>query len=371
MVSTILLCLGSSIAVFVIARILQGGSSAITWTAGLALLVDTVGQHRLGRAMGFCSVGMNAALLLAPFVGGLVLDRSGYVSVFVITLGIIAVDLVLRFLVVEKATAQHYFKKTTSYWIITYGFHGTPSISPSPCAEIAELDAPLLASYEEATCDDPPDRACSNARRCIKLPPVISLLRFGRLRVLLWVTLVEITVMAAFDAVLPLFTYKVFGWGSVGAGLIFVPLVLPALMAPWIGDLSDRYGARLFILAGFVSATPTLITLRVITNNTIGHIILLCTLLSLLSLAMALIMAPVMAEIMYVVEAEEKQQPGIFGRKGAYAQAYALYAFASAAGLLLGPCLGGLLTEAAGWGTMTLTLGLLCAVTAAPVFYWL
>ena len=46
---------------------------------------------------------INSALLLSPFVRGLVLDKSGYILVFIITFIIIAVDLALRILVVEKA----------------------------------------------------------------------------------------------------------------------------------------------------------------------------------------------------------------------------------------------------------------------------
>ena len=182
MVSTILFCLDSSVAVFVIARVLQGGSSAITWTAGLTLLVDTVGQDRLGKVMGFCSMGMNGALLLSPFVGGLVLDKSGYTSVFTITFVIIVVDLVLRILVVEKAAAQHPITKPPTYWIIKYSFHGTPSISSSPGAEIEDFEAPLLRLYKDFLFLE---QDSTHTRWRKSLPPLLSLLQFQRLRVLL------------------------------------------------------------------------------------------------------------------------------------------------------------------------------------------
>ena len=79
--STIPFCLGRSIAAFIIARILQGCSSTFTWIAGLALLSDTVGRLKIGNTIGFCSIRLKGALLIAPMNGGLLLEKSGFISV--------------------------------------------------------------------------------------------------------------------------------------------------------------------------------------------------------------------------------------------------------------------------------------------------
>jgi len=50
--ATVLLAVGQSIAVLTIARLLQGASSGVVWTVGLALLVETVGPENLGKAIG-------------------------------------------------------------------------------------------------------------------------------------------------------------------------------------------------------------------------------------------------------------------------------------------------------------------------------
>lgn len=50
--ATVLLFLGSSIAVLTIARILQGISAAFVWTIGLALCLETVGPENLGKTIG-------------------------------------------------------------------------------------------------------------------------------------------------------------------------------------------------------------------------------------------------------------------------------------------------------------------------------
>lgn len=53
--ATILLAVGQSIGVLVLARGLQGMSASVVWTIGLAMIRDTVGPHNLGKAIGTVS----------------------------------------------------------------------------------------------------------------------------------------------------------------------------------------------------------------------------------------------------------------------------------------------------------------------------
>ena len=85
---------------------------------------------------------------------------------------------------------------------------------------------------------------------------------------------------------------------------------------------------------------------------------------------MAVSMTPLIAEFTYVVEAKEKQQPGLFGASGAYAQAYGLFNTAWAAGCIVGPIWAGFLQAKAGWATVTWSLGVLSAVSALPVMVY-
>ena len=50
--ATVLLFLGRSIEVLLLARILQGMSSAVVWSIGMALVVETVGAENLGKTIG-------------------------------------------------------------------------------------------------------------------------------------------------------------------------------------------------------------------------------------------------------------------------------------------------------------------------------
>ena len=55
LLATLMLFLGQSVPVLVLARIFQGISAAVVWTIGLALLLDTVGPENLGKTIGSVS----------------------------------------------------------------------------------------------------------------------------------------------------------------------------------------------------------------------------------------------------------------------------------------------------------------------------
>jgi MFS family permease len=53
--ATIMFAVGESTAVLILARILQGISAAVVWTAGLVMVIDTVGPRDLGKVLGSVS----------------------------------------------------------------------------------------------------------------------------------------------------------------------------------------------------------------------------------------------------------------------------------------------------------------------------
>lgn len=105
--STLLLCLGKTIALLVIGRLLQGFSAAIVWSVGLALLADTFGD-KIGMAMGYSAISMSLGLLISPAIGGAVFDKEGYYAVYYVAFGCIVLDVVLRLILIEKKIAKQW-----------------------------------------------------------------------------------------------------------------------------------------------------------------------------------------------------------------------------------------------------------------------
>ena len=361
--STVMLCVGTSIGILVAGRLLQGASAAIVWTVGLALLVDTVGKGQVGEAMGIVSLSYTTGVLVAPLLGGVVYARSGYYPVFYIGFAIIALDIVLRLALIEK--------KIAARWL---GNSANPASDHSGGALITTGITSTRLSYEAT---DSPEQASrptsagpSTDRMTKYLPPVVTLMKSRRILAAFWGTFVLASLMTAFDSTLPLFVNRVFGWDSLGGGLIFLALIVPTLASPIVGRLCDKYGPRWLAALGFLLALPFWVLLRLVTHKSLEQIVLLCALLTLIGVALALVFCPLMAEFTYIVEAKERQNPGLFGASGAYAQAYGLFNTAWAAGSLIGPLWAGNVRDRAGWGTMTWSLGALSAVSAIPILIY-
>lgn len=146
----------------------------------------------------------------------------------------------------------------------------------------------------------------------------------------------QAALLTSFDSILPLYVAKIFGWNSLGAGLVFLPLTIPSFSAPVIGWLADKYGPRWLGTAGFILAVPPLILLRLVDHDGIRQKVLLCGLLAIIGITLNCILVPLMAEITYAVEAKAANRaPGFFGKGGAYAQAYGLFNMAFAGGSMV------------------------------------
>lgn len=373
--STVMLCVGRSIGVIAAGRVLQGMSAAVVWVVGLALLVDTVGGDGIGQSMGYVGLGMSLGVLLAPLLGGVVFERAGYYSVWAMAFGLIGLDILLRLIMVERKIAVRW----------------DPQYEPKR-AEVSPGERPIVAdqldektdateSDEDKTKDPLPESSDNHTHQdddrytrdswFNRLPPVLKLLASRRLLSALWAVLIHAALLTSFDSVLPLFTKNTFGWNATGAGLIFLPIVIPTFIGPYIGALSDKHGPRWFATAGYVGCCPFLILLRLVDHDSLKQKVLLCTLLALTGFFLTLALTPIMAEVTYAVMDKESRRPrGYYGQNGAYAQAYAQFNMAWAAGCMIGPLLAGLVVNSKGWPTATLILGCVSIFTALPVVVW-
>ena len=421
--STLLLCLGRTLGLLVLGRLLQGISAAVVWTVGLALMADTVGSVGIGQAVGYVSMSMSIAILIGPLLGGVVYDRVGYYSVFYLAFGMIILDILLRVALVEKCMALKWAPQE-DYAVEKTGPEDkvTPS-SPVPPA----MPMPMMCSPQQDPITQSHQSTSALAAQCqtaippaTAAPPIapfrshllqrlrkrsrtLSLLSSPRLWAALFATMAQSSLLTAWDAVLPLQVSSLFGWSSLGAGLIFLPLILPAFLSPFIGIWADKRGPHGLVVSGFLTMIPPLVCLRFADTSylrhanggtrpkseggglsEIGMIVLICALLAIIGLGLAMSIVPLLAEVVHVCEVGESEserehlsrQAGLqeaervaYQSKSTYATAYGLFNVAYAAGLLIGPLWGGLVRVGAGWGTMCWSLGLM-SLSGAAVSFW-
>lgn len=245
-----LLAIARSTTVFVLARLLQGGATAMVAVAGLALLTDSVPLDNLGQTIGYQGSAIALGFLLGPLLGGIIYDAAGYQNVFRMAFGLVGVDLVMRVAMVEKKVVE--------------GWRGSDSDTASASASAS---APILSSgrdegyrtfsdqemnggldgqpeqqaHEHATPANPPAES--------KPPAILEIAKQPRVVISSLGLLAQGILFSAFDAVRPILPFKAvltaqtipifvettFNWTPLGAGLAFLPSALTALMEPFFG----------------------------------------------------------------------------------------------------------------------------------------
>ncbi|KAL1965741.1 hypothetical protein VTN77DRAFT_5241 [Rasamsonia byssochlamydoides] len=130
------------------------------------------------------------------------------------------------------------------------------------------------------------------------------------------------------------------------------------------GSLVDRHGPRIAAFLGFSFLVPVFLLLRLVTDDSTGSRILLVVLLTLAGFSFTAQLVSLIVAVSEPVERQERECPGIFGERGATAQAYALHNISWASGQLIGPVVSGGLVEAAGWTVLVTVLAVISGATA-------
>lgn len=369
--ATVFLCVATNIAMFLVGRALQGLSAALTWTVGLALVVDTVDPAHIGMAMGWIGAATSLGIMMAPLLGGVVYGKGGYYAVFAMCFGLLAVDIVLRLAIIEVKEARK--------WLPSEYSADSTLASPAPIPEPLSSRNDAIQPHAEPPSTDPEKGSAPETPQTEPPPkesfrqtllPLLGLLRKPRLLAALWGTLVHSVIQTSLDSTLPLLVETTFHWNSIGAGLIFLPLVLPCALGPLVGMLGDRYGPKWLATAGFFLAAPFLVCTRFVEDNSMAHKIMLCGLLVGLGLAIVLVFGPLMAEITWSVVGNEDEVSDEAKNTAPYAQAYGLYNVAFSGGAMIGPIMGGMIREEAGWPTVGWAMGIVAVFTAVVQLIW-
>ncbi|KAF1994792.1 MFS general substrate transporter [Amniculicola lignicola CBS 123094] len=360
LLATILLAIGNTIFVLGIARLLQGASGAFVWAIGLALLVDTVGPENLGKAVGTVFSLTSVASLFSPVIGGSLYAKTGYTGVFAVSLALITVDFIMRLFVIEKRIAAQYTPQASPDLQASGGTNSDPSD-----------ETPLLAQdTTTATTNLAPYRLPEPQQAITRMFPILLTLRDPALLTAFWIGFIQAVLLGAFDATVPLVASSRYGFDSLKAGLLFLPLGgANFFFGPIFGWCIDKWGTKIISVLGFTSLVPVLILLRIPTEVSTGleqshQIALYACLLGLCGLGLAIINSPSIVEAGNVLDKYWRANRGLFANRAPYAQLYGLNSMMWCAGLTAGPLMAGSLRVSIGYGNMNAVLAGVCGVTA-------
>lgn len=398
-----------SVYLLLVARAAQGASAAIVYSVGLALTVDTFGVNDVGEKSGYALSSATLGVITGPLLGGIVYRHTGYDAVVALMIALVALDILLRCFMIEKKIARRWQETTPpkpsssilprdqNAVYISNGTFGSPkSIPNGHTRAVRSMSKPedenvKIASEQHSLLQKP---VCSDRNQ--NLPPLYHLISSPRILADIGAVLITYILLASFDSDLALFVKQMFRWNAGGAGLIYLTIALPSLLSPVVGRLSDKFGARWIIAAGFAINFVCVTLLRLVTTNSLSQIVLLCVLMTiignyltfypvltfspqprlctclhfesvdvdfsdlflLIGFALSLSVSPAASDLTATVEKMGQDDPSLFGPGGAYAQAFALFNCAIAAGTVLGPLWTSFALKALGWGNMNLCLAI-------------
>ncbi|RAH66067.1 MFS transporter [Aspergillus aculeatinus CBS 121060] len=349
LIGSIILAMATTTFTLFAGRLVQAIASSFIWVVGYATIADNVRPEHLGKTYGVISLIVAAGTSGGPMVAGILFELGGYWVAWSSAFAILIVDIVLRFLMLEKSKE----KKE-----ITQPPHNSASIDPE--------NAPLLGRYNNVNV---PNLAgwrfyvfVLQHRRF--LAGVVSYFSFAIL-------------ISSFDTTLPLHVRDVFNWGSFPAGMMFFALQGPGIiLSPFCGWLKDRVGTRWPTTAGFLLLAPIMWVIGMpgddrfpwVNEGDRGKVIYtICV--TLVGSVSCLMNGAATIEATVTIDELEAETPGIFGPNGGYSRALSMASMSWTLGAFIGPVLSGYLAEHVGYYEMSTVIAVVCAVSGVNAFW--
>lgn len=231
------------------ARAFQGAGGALMVPGSLAIISAAFSQETRGRAIGTWSAFTTVTTIIGPVLGGYLASAGLWRGVFYLNLPLAAVVLAATYRGVPESRDKRADELDLPGTLlivlglggITFGAIEAPERSltdPSVLISLAAGGAALLAFI-------PVERR--------RRSPIVPLVLF-RSDTFAGANLLTFLLYAALQAAfffLPLTLIQAHGYESRAAGLSLLPFtILLAALSRWSGDMIERTGPRLFLVAG-------------------------------------------------------------------------------------------------------------------------
>ncbi|WWC95742.1 hypothetical protein V866_002608 [Kwoniella sp. B9012] len=290
--------------VMVLVRFIQGASSTVVWSVGFALICENVPEKNVGRQIGFAYSGVSIGMTIAPPIGGALYQHMGWHAPFVFCIIALAVDLILRLLVIEQKDLREWEERNhaeTAPDQVEVRHAEVPSErlmeNPDPNLATESMDAPTTESGQIRE---------KSAEPIVELSPWKVVLTIGssaRGMTGFWVTFVYGLIIGIYEPSLTLRVQEVWNKQSDFVGLVYLAAAAPTFITgPIVGALADKYGSEFIMLPCLAFALPWL-PLMILKKSLAGFIVLF----ALAEVALQCASGPAGLEVTIVA----RQTPGI------------------------------------------------------------
>ncbi|MGI5220484.1 MDR family MFS transporter [Nocardia sp. CA-290969] len=254
---TVLAALASGFEILIVARIVQAVGTALMIPLLMTTILNLVPEQSRGRTMGLVSIVISVAPAVGPTVSGLILQSLSWRAMFWIVLPFAILALVLGAVFVRNVTEPskaHLDYLSVPLSAIGFGglVYGLSSIGESasghapipPWVSLTVGVAALVLFVVRQLKLVEKGRALLDLRTFAVAPFRLAVILMGSLMLSLFGALI----------VLPIYLQNVLGKDVLTTGLVLLPggLVM-GLLAPFVGALFDRWGARPLVLPGTIA----------------------------------------------------------------------------------------------------------------------
>ncbi len=280
-----LLCGASASALMLIAaRVVQAIGAGLLQANSIALIVSSFPAKERGKAIGIQGAVQAISMAIGPFVGGLIISTIGWRAIFYlnIPIGIVGTMAGLLVLPAGEKTAQKQKLDYPGAALFAFGL-GFLMFAINEAVKLGWGSGAILAYFISSVAL----LGLFAARELKTSNPLMDIRLFADPSFLLGnlSSMFSYYVLFAVLFLMPFYLEKVLGYGVELTGFLLTPLLLSmAVVAPFAGHISDRYGARimttlgmlvsgascLFLLLGESSGIPALMGVMVFLGAGMG-----------------------------------------------------------------------------------------------------
>ncbi|KAL4760366.1 major facilitator superfamily domain-containing protein [Aspergillus foveolatus] len=372
---TIFTAVSSTLAGFIIGRLIQTVGGSLIYIAGMAMLGGTVGPEHLSKAMGICVLLISGGFLSAPALSATLWEFSTYTVTWLSAFAVLLVGALVQALVIEPYLLPREPGQNGRNSDHTFGFAGieeeSESESQTSSRRAAETECLIAGSTSHGrgleagatdyyTFSDPHKLPLPTSNTIYR-----RMLRKKRVVTALVAETLLAALIASFEATIPLHIRDAFQWSSLEAGILFLILQAPTLILVIpIGWLKDRIGMRLPVALGFLVMAPSLWLLGVPgakqfqwAAGKTGEVLYVVMLVA-IGVARTLVLGFGGVEVLRGANEVATEFPGFAeGGISLYSRAFVLSNITWKFGMFLGPLVSGALTKSVGYYAMNLVFG--------------
>ena len=246
---SVLCALSNSFVLLMIGRVLQAASNGILVAMTQVVILSIFPKEKQGSYMGWYGLAVSAAPMVAPTLGGLLVDAFGWRSIFWIVAAVMMLSFVFALFVFENVLDVKDTKfDTLSFIISIFAFGGiTLGVGRLSSKGITDpltavclglgLAASVLFVLRQLKADEP----FLNIRT----------LKYRNYAISVAGSVVLYLVMMGGTVLTPLYLQRVAGMSAAVSGLLTLPgSLLSIICSPIAGKLYDRLGMRKLFLFG-------------------------------------------------------------------------------------------------------------------------